>query len=150
MRELRLLCGAFWLACGWCAGDAVCLHTRQHLAALEQTILLLQRLRQEIGLRHTELGLLFERLAREGLVKGESFGAIRPPAGLTPPEQACFAQCFGALGRTGAVEECQRLLYYQQRFAGLLARAERQARPQLELSRKLGLAAGLAAAILCI
>ena len=73
-----------------------------------------------------------------------------PPPGLTGPESACFVECFSALGRTEAEQECQRLTYYQERFTTYLQQAQERARPQLELSHKLGFAAGLAAAILCL
>ena len=99
MKTLRVVCALFWLGCGWCAGDAACQNTRRHLAALEKTLLLLQRVRQEINYRHTDLALLFRRLKQEGL---------------------------------------------------FLQQAQEHARPQLELSHKLGFAAGLAAAILCL
>ena len=62
MKTLRVVCALFWLGCGWCAGDAACQNTRRHLAALEKTLLLLQRVRQEISYRHTDLTLLFLRL----------------------------------------------------------------------------------------
>lgn len=150
MSMLRVVCGFFWVACGWCVGDAACLHTRQHLDALEQTLLLLQRVRQEVGYRRADLGQLFGRLKAEGLVKGESFRTICPPPGLTGPERACFAECFSGLGRAEAEQECQRLTFYRERFTTFLQQAGERARPQLELSRKLGLAAGLAAAILCL
>ena len=65
MKTLRVVCALFWLGCGWCAGDAACQNTRRHLAALEKTLLLLQRVRQEISYRHTDLALLFRSL-REG------------------------------------------------------------------------------------
>ena len=54
------------------------------------------------------------------------------------------------LGRTEAEQECQRLAFYQERFTLFLQQAQEHARPQLELSHKLGFAAGLAAAILCL
>jgi len=37
VKTLRVVCALFWLGCGWCAGDAACQNTRQHLAALEKT-----------------------------------------------------------------------------------------------------------------
>ena len=40
--------------------------------------------------------------------------------------------------------------FYQERFTLFLQQAQEHARPQLELSHKLGFAAGLAAAILCL
>lgn len=150
MRALRFVCALFWLGCGWCAGDAACQTTRRHLAALEETLLLLQRVRQEIGYRRTDLAVLFRRLKQEGLIAGESFQALCPPPGLTRPERRCYIECFSGLGRTEAEQECQRLEFYQERFTTFLQQAQERARPQLELGRKLGLAAGLAAAILCL
>ena len=85
MKILRVVCALFWLGCGWCAGDAACQNTRQHLAALEKTLLLLQRVRQEISYRHTDLALLFRRLEQEGLAAGESFRGLCPLPGLTRP-----------------------------------------------------------------
>ena len=122
MKTLRIVGALFWLGCGWCAGDAACRNARRHLEALEETLLLLQRVRQEIDYRRTDLTLLFRRLEREGAVRGESFQALCPPPGLTRPE----------------------------RFRVFLRQAEERTRPQLELCHKLGLAAGLAAAILCL
>ena len=97
MKMLRVVCALFWLGCGWCAGDAACQNTRQHLAALEKTLLLLQRVRQEINYRHTDLALLFRRLEQEGLVTGESFRDLCPLPGLTRPERDCFIECFSSL-----------------------------------------------------
>ena len=48
MKTLRIVGALFWLGCGWCAGDAACRNARRHLEALEETLLLLQRVRQEI------------------------------------------------------------------------------------------------------
>ena len=150
MKMLRVVCALFWLGCGWCAGDAACQNTRQHLAALEKTLLLLQRVRQEINYRHTDLALLFRRLEQEGLAAGESFRDLCPLPGLTRPERDCFVECFSGLGCTEAEQECQELAFYQERFTLFLQQAQEHARPQLELSHKLGFAVGLAAAILCL
>ena len=128
MKMLRVVCALFWLGCGWCAGDAACQNTRQHLAALEKTLLLLQRVRQEINYRHTDLALLFRRLEQEGLAAGESFRDLCPLPGLS--------RC--------------RLSRVRRRSRCCLQQAQEHARPQLELSHKLGFAAGLAAAILCL
>lgn len=106
--------------------------------------------RQEISYRHTDLALLFRRLKQEGLVTGGSFRSLCPPPDLTRPERDCFIECFSGLGRTEAEQECQRLAFYQERFTLFLQQAQEHARPQLELSHKLGFAAGLAAAILCL
>ena len=51
MKTLRIVGALFWLGCGWCAGDAACRNARRHLEALEETLLLLQRVRQEIDYR---------------------------------------------------------------------------------------------------
>ena len=150
VKTLRVVCALFWLGCGWCAGDAACQNTRRHLAALEKTLLLLQRVRQEISYRHTDLTLLFRRLKQEGLVTGESFRGLCPLPGLTRLERDCFIECFSSLGRMEAEQECQQLAFYQERFTLFLQQAQEHARPQLELSHKLGFAVGLAAAILCL
>ena len=92
----------------------------------------------------------FRRLKQEGLVTGESFRGLCPLPGLTRPERDCFIECFSSLGRMEAEQECQRLAFYQERFTLFLQQAQEHARPQLELSHKLGFAAGLAAAILCL
>ena len=94
--------------------------------------------------------MLFRRLKQEGLVTGESFRGLCPLPGLTRPERDCFIECFSSLGRMEAEQECQRLTFYQERFTLFLQQAQEHARPQLELSHKLGFAAGLAAAILCL
>ena len=146
MKTLRIVGALFWLGCGWCAGDAACRNARRHLEVLEETLLLLQRVRQEIDYRRTDLTLLFRRLEREGAVRGESFQALCPPPGLTRPEQDCYIECFSGIGRAEAGQECQRLTFYQERFRVFLRQAEERTRPQLELCHKLGIAAGLAAA----
>ena len=150
MKTLRIVGALFWLGCGWCAGDAACRNARRHLEALEETLLLLQRVWQEIDYRRTDLTLLFRRLEREGAVRGESFQTLCPPPGLTRPERDCYIECFSDIGRAEAGQECQRLTFYQERFRVFLRQAEERTRPQLELCHKLGVAAGLAAAILCL
>ena len=52
------------------------------------------------------------------------------------------------LGRLEAEQECRRLELYQAQFQAALQEGEAAARTQSMLSHKLGLAAGLAAAIL--
>ena len=138
MKTLRIVGALFWLGCGWCAGDAACRNARRHLEALEETLLLLQRVRQEIDYRRTDLTLLFRRLEREGAVRGESFQALCPPPGLTRPERDCYTECFSGIGRAEAGQECQRLTFYQERFRVFLRQAEERTRPQLELCRRAG------------
>ena len=48
MTALRLVGTFFLVVCGWCAGDAVCIRTQEHLEALRQTIALLEEIEQEI------------------------------------------------------------------------------------------------------
>ena len=55
---------------------------------------------------------------------------------------------FSGLGRLEAEQECRRLELYQAQFQAALQEGEAAARTQSMLSHKLGLAAGLAAAIL--
>ena len=55
---------------------------------------------------------------------------------------------FFSLGRLEAEQECRRLELYQAQFQAALQESEAVARTQSMLSHKLGLAAGLAAAIL--
>ena len=69
---------------------------------------------------------------------------------LAALERDCFIECFSSLGRMEAEQECQQLAFYQERFTLFLQQAQEHARPQLELSHKLGFAAGLAAAIFCL
>ena len=55
----RIFGALLFLLCGWLAGDAVRQKTDRHLRALEQTLLLFQRLRQEIYYRRTDLQQLY-------------------------------------------------------------------------------------------
>ena len=59
-----------------------------------------------------------------------------------------FSECFSGLGRLEAEQECRRLELYQAQFQAALQEGEAAAQTQSMLSHKLGLAAGLAAAIL--
>ena len=53
--------------CGWLTGDAFQQRTREQLCALEWSIRLLQRTRQEIAFRRADLTQLDAQLQREGL-----------------------------------------------------------------------------------
>ena len=63
--------------CGWLAGDAVQAQTTLHLAALQGTITLLQRIRQEIQYRRADLQSLYRQLCREGLLPQNPGGTLR-------------------------------------------------------------------------
>ena len=70
MKTLRIVGALFWLGCGWCAGDAACRNARRHLEALEETLLLLQRVRQEMK-RKAELA--FDQMETELLEKVKQY-----------------------------------------------------------------------------
>ena len=149
---LRVLGTLLLPLCGWLVGDAVQARTEQHLAALRSSIALLERIRQEIAFRRADLQQLYAGLCREGvLAKGAScLQKTPPPQGLTRTEQQCFRECLAGLGRTEAQQECERLDYYRARLQTLQAQAELAARRQAGLPHKLGLAAGMAAALMLI
>lgn len=151
MNALHLAGLLLFPVCGWLLGDAVQARTRAHLAALQHTILLLQRVRQEITFRRADLQGLFRQLCREGVLRADpgtqTLQQLTAPAALTQAERACFAECFSGLGRTEAAQECQRLTYYIARFEEFLQQAQRMARQQAGLPQKLGLAAGLMLAL---
>lgn len=134
---------------GWLMGAAVQARTAAHLAALRQTVQLLQRMGQEIAFRRVDLQQLYGQLCREGLVApgSASLQALPPPEALAPAEQQCFRECFSGLGYTEAAQECQRLDYYITRFQALLQQAEEAARRQAGLPCRLGLAAGAVLAL---
>lgn len=137
--------------CGWLAGDAVQAQTTLHLAALQHTIELLQRVRQEIQYRRADLQSLCRQLCREGLLSQDLSGRLQQlpaPEGLSAAERACFAECFGGIGRTEAARECERLGYYIARFEEYLRQARRTAQRQAGLPHRLGLAGGMMLALL--
>ena len=137
--------------CGWLAGDAVQARTTLHLTALQHTIELLQRIRQEIQYRRADLQSLYRQLCREGLVPQISGGTLQQlaaPRQLSAAECACFAECFSGIGRAEAAQECERLSYYTARFEDYLQQAHRTAQRQAGLPHRLGLAGGMMLALL--
>ena len=137
--------------CGWLAGDAVQAKTALHLAALQRTIALLQRIRQEIHYRRADLQSLYQQLCREGLlpqVPGGTLQQLAAPWQLSAAERACFAECFSGIGRAEAAQECERLSYYIARFKDYLQQARRAAQRQAGLPHRLGLAGGMMLALL--
>ena len=137
--------------CGWLVGDAVQTKTTLHLAALQRTIELLQRIRQEIQYRRADLQSLYRQLCREDLVPqipGGTLQQLPAPERLSVAERACFAECFGGLGRTETAQECERLDYYTARFDDYLQQARRTAQRQAGLPHRLGLAGGMMLALL--
>ena len=137
--------------CGWLAGDAVQAQTTLHLAALQGTITLLQRIRQEIQYRRADLQSLYRQLCREGLLPQNPGGTLQQlpaPWQLSAEERACFAECFSGIGRAETAQECERLGYYTARFEDYLQQARRTAQRQAGLPHRLGLAGGMMLALL--
>ena len=115
-----------------------------------QTLDLLETLHQEISFRRSDLNLLCRKLIQDGQLPPEtvSLQTLEPFPSLTLEERTRFSECFSGLGRLEAEQECRRLELYQAQFQAALQEGEAAARTQSMLSHKLGLAAGLAAAIL--
>ena len=159
MSGLRWAAALLLTAAGFCAGDA----RRQRLAArrraLEETAGLLARLRQEIGYRRADLGPLYRTLAAEygpasalgrAMGRADGFGQMPPPAPLAAEEAACFAECFAALGRADAGQECARLDYYLARFQSFLDRVREEEARSASIDRRLGPAAGAVLGLLIL
>ena len=137
--------------CGWLAGDAVQAKTTMHLTALQHTIELLQRIRQEIQYRRADLQSLYRQLCREGLLAQTHGGTLQQlpaPERLSAAERACFIECFDGLGHAEAAQECERLGYYTARSEDYLQQARRTAQQQAGLPHRLGLAGGMMLALL--
>lgn len=149
MSLLRMVGACFWVGCGWLSGDWICVRVQQHLEDLDKTLQLLQRLEKEISCRRAELEPLYRTLCREGLLSPEAgcFQKLFAPASFSAQETACFRACVSGLGHTEAVQECERLRLYILRFEAFRAESGRLAQTRVSLSRRLGLGAGLAAAI---
>ena len=141
---LHILGALLFPLCGWLAGDAIQARTVQHLAALQKCLALLERIRQEVAFRRADLQQLYAELCREGILESGArcLQEAPPPEGLTREEQQCFRTCMSGLGRAEAQQECEQQALQQT--------AEHAARRQAGLPRKLGLAAGMAMALLLI
>ena len=126
--------------CGWLTGDAFQQRMREQLCALEWSIRLLRRIRQEIAFRRADLTQLDAQLQREGLLetpaKPRALQALAPPKALSEAERACFAECMSGLGRTSAEQECERLDYYIARFQEFLQQAQQQAHARAGLPHR--------------
>ena len=153
MSFLRLVGACFWVICGWFGGDFFCVQTQAHLNELDKTIELLRRLKQEIFCRRTDLNLLYQAFRRENILNfcassAENFQTLSAPISFSKAEKICFQECFSGLGHAEAAQECDRLELYLQRFTQFRSAAEQTAQTRFALARRLGLGAGLAAAIL--
>ena len=152
MSPMRWLSSLCLVLCGWCAGDSIHLRTQAHLDALSRVLTLLEILHREISFRRCDLNQLQKKLIAENLLSEdtESFQTLMPFPQLTTKEKLCFSECFSGLGHAEAELECRRLETYIVRFQEFLQESQTKAKTQNELSHKLGLAAGLAAAILLV
>lgn len=145
--------GAFCLVfCGWCVGDTICVRGQEHQKALQKTVLLFERIRREIEFRRTDLNRLLRSLQEEELADRDapSLQQIPPFSPLTRREQSIFRECMTGLGHLDAAQECQRLAFYQEQFEVFQRELAPKLKTTQELSRKLGLAVGLAVAILLL
>ncbi len=154
MQILRWAGAALLPLCGWLTGTMFQARARQHIAQLQHTVELLQRIRQEIAYRRPGLEQLQHCLLQEGMLadleRADTLQQLAPPELFTPEEQLCFTQCFSGLGRSAAVQECERLDYYDARFTEFLHRAQQQADAKAGLPGRLGLAAGAVLALLVL
>lgn len=151
MIRLRYIGAMLLPLCGWIAGDAYSQRSVTHGRELQATIMLLQRVRQEIVFRRTDLATLYRVLCEEGVLKGQkkltSLQEIVPPGSFSEEEQQCFTECMQGLGRACAAQEKQQLDYYLARFESFQEQAKRSADAQAGLPRKLGFAAGAVLAL---
>lgn len=128
---LRLVGTFFLVVCGWCAGDAVCIRTQEHLEALRQTISLLEEIEQEITFRRADLNMLSKKLQREHKLfcSAKMIQTAIPPQSFSPQEAACFAECFSALGHTEAEQACSRLAFIKSASAAFAATGKSRTEP---------------------
>ena len=111
MTALRLVGTFFLVVCGWCAGDAVCIRTQEHLEALRQTIALLEEIEQEITFRRADLNMLSKKLQREHKLfcSAKMIQTAIPPQSFSPQEKAAQSRLVLApklgilLGLTAAI-----------------------------------------------
>lgn len=154
MSELRYIGVILLPLCGWLVGDAYRQQSVTHIKELQSIIAFLQRIRQEIVFRRTDLATLYRVLCEEGLLKSQgnltSLQEIVPPGGFSKEEERCFTECMQGLGRACAAQEQQRLDYYLARFASFQEQAERSSEAQAGLPHKLGFAAGAVLALVLL
>ena len=123
MMQLFHWAGAALLPlCGWLTGTAFQAKAQQHIAQLQRTVELLQRIRQEIAYRRPDFAQLLRCLLQEDLLAefepADTLQQLAPPGLFTPEERLCFSRCFAGLGQREAAQECERLEYYTARFPG--------------------------------
>ena len=139
--------------CGWLTGDAFQQRTRERLCALEWSIRLLQRIRQEIAYRRLDLEQLQRCLVQEKLLESDAapkLQEIPAPERFDDAERLCFEQCFAGFGQSEAAQECERLDYYSARFEAFLHQAQQKAASGQGLPCRLGFAAGAVAALILL
>lgn len=151
MSLLRYIGVMLFPLCGWLAGDAYRQQSVRHVRELQWAIELLQRVRQEIVFRRSDLAALYRSLCEDGVLKDQategSLQELSPPDGFSKEEAQCFTECMQGLGRACAAQEQQRLDYYLARFTSFQERAKHSADEQAGLPHKLGFAAGAVLAL---
>ena len=100
--------------------------------------LLLQRVRQEINYRHTDLTLLFRRLEQEGACHGRKLSGPLSAARSDAPGTRLFHRVLLGPWPDGGRAGVPAAGILSGAFHGVLQQAQERARPQLELSHKLG------------
>ena len=138
--------------CGWLVGDAALAADAAHLAALRQTVRLLQRIRQEILFRRADLHWIFSRMEEEGLTAPaeKSFSTLPAPDALTRTERRLFTECISGLGHGTDEQEGERLDYYIARFSEAQQNAFQLAQARAGLPHRLGFAAGAVLALMIL
>lgn len=151
MNTLRFWGVSMLPLCGWMAGASLRQKSLAHIAELEKVILLLQRLKQEILFRRTDLKLLYSQLCAEGVLENQSetrsFRDIFPPEVFSGAEKKCFEDCMMSLGKTPAAQQVEQLECYQKRFETFLQQALQNAEKQARLPCQIGACAGAVLAL---
>ena len=150
MQIFHLLGAALLPVCGWLAGAAFQAGAEWHIEQLQQTVELLQQIRQEVAYRRPDLDQLVRCLVQQKLLdttSAQKLQELAAPESFTKAEKLCFVQCFSGIGRSEAAGECERLSYYLAQFEGFLRRAKKEAADRAGLPYRLGLAAGAVLAL---
>ena len=123
------------------------MHYQPQRHLLQDRIILVTGASDGIG---REAALTYSRYSASVILVGRNEEKLRSVAHEIQQAGGIPARWFTLDLLTCTPQECQQLAFYQERFTLFLQQAQEHARPQLELSHKLGFAAGLAAAILCL
>lgn len=146
MSMFRFWGAAMLPLCGWFLGGSLRQKSLLHIEELEKTVLLLQRLKQEILFRRADLKQLYQTLCSEGILEKQpeagTFQETLPPTSFSSAEKACFRECMQSLGKTQAVQQAELLDFYQSRFESFLQKARTDTEKQASLPCQIGACAG--------